>query len=281
MATTTAGRIIGLTGSVVKQKLWPLVGLWAVFFAISIALVFLFVAVAGLGAFMTMNGSGEGGLGQIGAGMTVAMILFYLGYLLLYGAQISAMTAMAAPNSAVTFSQAIGIGFQSAPSVLGVLLLFIVAYFLLAIPAALLAGLLSMAGTAGIVMLAVALVPIMTWLACRLFLANAVIPIEGIRNPVRAISRSWSLTRGNVLPIFLSMLAFGAAMLVAFLILLFPFRAMASGGQVGAGPGVAITLLIVLLFFVFSVAIAIFSGAFPAAIHCELAEPQSEFEVFS
>ena len=84
------GQVISDTFGMVKGRFGQLLGLWAIYFAITIALVF--VLAIGIG------GTGLAGLATIesnplavGGGMILVIGLFYLGYLLVAMAQYASL----------------------------------------------------------------------------------------------------------------------------------------------------------------------------------------------
>ncbi|MFC0590198.1 hypothetical protein ACFFF7_12305 [Novosphingobium aquiterrae] len=108
--------------------------------------------------------------------------------------------------------------------------------------------------------------------AVRVSLVSPVVVVEGLRNPVAALRRSWMLTSANVLRIFL----FYALLLIAFLVIyiligsgLGLLVALVSSGEVAAGINNLIAAFLQSVLSVYSVAVA-------AAVHRQLAGPSAE-----
>lgn len=206
----------------VKERFGPLLGLWAVYFVITMALfvaLAIGVGVAGMSRIATMT---EGDAFAVGAGMVLVGVLFYLGYLLVAMAQYASLMLMASPLSRPAFGQALSDGFRAAPALLLLLLVLLVAYFVAALVVGIIDGVLSVAGEWGTALLLLILVPALVWLGCRLSLLLAVVAVDKVRNPFTAIVRSWHLTRGHALAIFLASLIVVVILMVVSAIVLLP-----------------------------------------------------------
>ena len=93
-----------------------------------------------------------------------------------------------------TVSQAIGAGAAGTPSYLAAQILFVLA---LALVGGLLIGLAGMASAAlGVVVMLIVL-GAAVFAAMRLILVAPIVAVEGERNPITALRRSWTLTQGN------------------------------------------------------------------------------------
>jgi hypothetical protein len=276
----SVSQILSETFNAVKSRFWALVGMWLVFFAIVIGMFVLFFLFVGGGA-LAMAGSMENpdaiGAG-FGAGMIALMIVFYVAYLMLISAQYAALTALASPLRSADFGSAFGAGMRSAPTLLAVMVLFLIGYFVGALAIGALTAALSSLGTAGAAVSVLLFVIVLIYLACRLTLVFPVVPVDGVRNPITAIGRSWSLTRGNVLPIFLAMLVLIAITLVLVAILVAPVFGSLSDLGPTSTPPIGAMIFLFLGGAVLSVVLAVTYAAFWAALHARLAgrEPLSE-----
>lgn len=124
-----------------------------------------------------------------------------------------AMLALVRRRANPTVGEALATGARAIPSYIAVQLMqtgliVIVAVLLVGLGAV--TGLQLLAALGGVIAGVVIL-----FLVTKLSLVAAVIAIEGDLNPVRAMQRSWSLTRGNSVRLF----AFYALLVVAFLVL--------------------------------------------------------------
>lgn len=275
----SVGRIISQTFAMVGQRFGALLGLWAVFFAIQIGLsLILTIAMGGAAAGMAFSSPDA-----ISGGMILGIIVFYLVYFLAYFAQSSALMAEASPLQRPGFSESFSTGLRSAPTMLGVVLLYLIAYIGFAVVFGLLAAVLSFAGRAGVAILVILFIPAAAYLACRLSVVNAVVAVERVGNPITAIVRGWSLTKGNVLSIFLALLIFvmAVAVLIGFLFMM-GFASIGSAMTGGGAPNLGALGLVFVGALVFSVLVAIVGSALVSVIHAELAPAgQGTSEVFA
>ncbi len=290
--TTSVGQIYGQTLEIVKGRFGPLLGLLATFFAINIALMIVFVMVIGVSAFAGMGAGMEGNAGAIGAGAILGVIVFYVIYILVYCAQSASMTAMASPLQRLTFSEALSAGMRSALPMLGLIVILMIAYFVVALVVGLLVGILSIAGQAGMAIGMIAVFIGAAYLACRLATVNAVIAVEGVGNPLTALSRGWNMTRGNVLTIFLALLGFCVVAIVLILLIAAPFFSMFTAASAMAVdpsaappemPGVGTFAFVGIAALVVGVILSISGSALMSVIHAELsdASPRAAEDVFA
>ncbi len=166
----------------------------------------------------------------------VGMVLQLIGY--------GAMVALIGEGRP-TVGEAIMLGLRSLLPLIGALLLFLVGYLVLATLASLLAGgLAALIGGAGGVGLATILgllllavmVSAAIYVMTRMSLTLPIIALEGERNPIRALKRSWALSaphRGRIFAFFV--LLFIAYVVISVLLLGFTgVIAAALGGGAGA-----------------------------------------------
>lgn len=271
------GRTFSTSFAMFRQRFWPLAGMWAVFFAIQMAgAVVLGIAAAVLGiAGLGADLEDPSALAGMGIGMVVLMMLFYAAYIVILLAQQAALVTLASPLEEPAFGAALARGFKSALPFLGITLIMLLAYFLFAL---VIGGVVGAAaaggGAAGGVLAALLVVPALIYLACRFAVLVAVVAVDQVFNPLAAIRRSWEVTRGKVLGVFLAMIGFVLLSLVALGV---PFGAIvlllgSSTGGAGADPGAAFGV-IALLFLVFVplfVVYSLFAAAFNAALHSEV-----------
>lgn len=289
---TSVGQIYGQTLEIVKSRFGPLLGLLATFFAINIGLIIVFVMVIGVSAFAGMGAGMESNAGAIGAGAILGIIVFYLLYILVYCAQSASMTAMASPLQKLTFSEALSAGMRSALPMLGLIVILLIAYFVVALVVGLLVGILSIAGQGGMVIGMIAVAIGAVYLVCRLSTVNAVIAVEGVGNPLTALSRGWNMTRGNVLTIFLALLGYMVLAVILLVILVVPFFSIFSVATLTAVdpsaappemPGIGGMLLFIVGILVAGIVLSISGSALISVIHAELsdASPRAAEDVFA
>lgn len=262
------GQTISRTFGVIKERLGPLLGLWAVFFAIQLVL-FVVMGIS-LGA-SAAAGLAMGNAGALGGGMFVVLLLFYLAYFLVTFAQYAAMTAMASPLQRIGFGDALNAGIRSAPTLLGVFVLFMVGYLAFVLIFGIVGGVLSMAGSIGAAITVLLVVPAAIYLLCRISVVNAVAAVDRVGNPVTVLGRSWAMTRGKVLPIFAVLLLFGLAVLLLLGVLIAPFYASVNAAVMsGRPPNFASLGFLIVAMLPISILIAIGFTALLAVVHGEI-----------
>lgn len=284
---TGVSQILGQTAKVLKARAGGLFGLWGVYFAGQILLFVILGVVIGASTFGSLA-AGAGGadpgsaMAGFGAGMILAIIVAYLLILLVALAQSSSLIAYASPLQKLSFGDALNSGVRSALPMLGVAVLMLIAYFVLALVLGLVLGVLGAVSTAVSGLLAILMIPAGIYLMCRICTINAVVAVDGVTNPINAISGGWAQTRGSVWAIIGVMVIFLIALLIVGGLLLWPFiRASVEAGAGGA-PDFSGMGLSMLGFFVFSVAISVVSAALVAAIHAELSDTSmTKADVFS
>lgn len=286
------GAVISQTFSMIKQRFGGLLGLWVIYFVIQMAMtVLLFGAVGAQFAMLGAGGVDEANpLGAMGFGFIASMVVFYLAYLLLSFASSVSLTHHASSLHSPEFGGSFSAGFKSIPTLLGLVLIFFVAYILLVIVLGIIVGILSILGEFGATLGALLAAFIILYLMCRLILTMPIIAVEGERNPINAITRSWALTSGNVLRIFLTVLGFTVLMVVVVFAIMAIFgggiASMASLADPTAGPESMGAVLgafgfIMLAFVVLSALAAMVAASFMASLHAGLAPDVSVSETFS
>ena len=116
--------------------------------------------------------------------------------------------------------------------------------------------------------LALVIVPLAIYLYVKFSLTAPAIAVEGILNPIRALQRSWHLTKGNSLRLFAFFLVLGVTVLVVYLVLSLILGIPAA--LLGEGAGLIVTAIVQgLLGMVFTILFI----AILAAVHSQLAGP--------
>lgn len=257
-----------------------------------IALVFALVPLA---VFMAFFGTSFAGLQQNQGNPAAAMqtVLTMLGsfslvfiiYMLVRTLGVCALCVAASSRQAPSLGAAISEGLRAMLPMIGVFLLLIVGYVVIAIVLALTIGLsflglfgASAAGgqvpgagsVAGAILVVTMIMVTMFYIFTKLSMIVPVIVVDQERSPVRAISRSWSLTRGASFKIFLLLLlmGFGAAIINGVLNAL-------SGGAMVFAPNSAGTVnwLQVAIAAISGTVFAMYFISLIVAIHEQLAGP--------
>lgn len=266
-------RVFSSSFAMFRQRFWPLVGMWAVFFAIQIA----GSVVLGIGMVLMIGGVAGSepalddlaSIASLGIGMIIFLVLFYAAYVVILLAQQAAMVTLASPLEEPAFGAALSRGFKSALPFFAITVILMLGYFLIA---GVFGGVAGAAGGGSVISVVLALLslPVLVYLACRLAVLVPVVAVEQVFNPIAAIKRSWAVTRGKVGDVFLALLAFVAVSLVA---LCLPFVVIFGGlfaAQNNDGAAAGFAGVGVLLFIPLFIAYTIFAAAFTAAMHSEM-----------
>jgi hypothetical protein len=273
------GRVFSTGFAMLRQRLWLLVGMWALFFVIQIGFSMVFgFSLGGLGmaggAALAGGMDNPAALAGMGIGVILVSILFYIAYIALAFAQQGAMVALASPLVEPSFGEAMSLGFKSVLTFLGLMLVLIATYIAFLLVSLVITLVMGLAGETGAgiaaLLIIVLAVPAAIYLSCRLSVLVGVVVVERVFNPIAALRRSWAITGGKVLGIFLVFLAF---LLLAAVLVLLPalliFGAVAAAGP-GSTAGMGAVMLGVLLFFPLLLLYAIAASALLAALHAEV-----------
>ena len=257
-----------------------------------IALVFALVPLAVFMAFFSTSFAGlQQNQGNPAAALQtiLAMLgsfsLVFIIYMLVRTLGICALCIAASSRQAVSFGEMISAGLRAMLPMIGVYLLLIVGYVVVAIVLALTVGLSFMglfgataaggqapgAGTViGVILIVTIVMVAVLYIFTKLSMIVPVIVIDQERSPVKAISRSWSLTRGASFKIFLLLLllGFGAAIINGILNALSGGAAVFSpnGGTTVVWTQVAIAAISGTVFGMYFISLIV-------AIHEQLAGP--------
>jgi hypothetical protein len=271
------------TFGTVKGRFGPLLALWAIYFGITIGLVVVLgigLGVTGVAGLATMS---EGDLLGAGIGIVLIGLLFYVGYLIVAMAQYASLMLAASPLKQVTVGEAFGAGWRAAPALLLLMIVLIIGYIAAGLVLGPLGEVFDALGAWGASLFALLTIPVVIWLGCRLSLLFTVVAVDGARNPFAAIARSWRLTRGHALTIFLVSLVFivilcliGAVALLPSIGLLRTLADPAALTGAAAMPAVGGLLLFGLGILVLSVLFNLCQCAFLAVIHGSLSGAAGE-----
>jgi hypothetical protein len=280
------GRVFGTAWAMMRQRFWLLLGMFAVFFAIQL------VGSTVLGIVVAIMGvAGAAGIGAglddpaaitgMGIGFIIFMVLFYGAYLVLVLAQQAAMVTLASPLEDGSFGTAMARGFKSALPFFGITVILGIAYVVIGGGLALLTAAVGLGSeTAGAflaVVMVVLFLPVIIYLGCRMAVLIPVVAVDQVFNPIAAIRRSWAVTRGRALGIFVATLLFVVLTLVIIgLPFLLVFGSLLGGeGEPGAA-AIGGILLGFLIFIPLMVVYTMFASAYTAALHSVVTDGGSE-----
>ena len=182
---------------------------------------------------------------------------------LLSGFASLAMMALLRRRAAPTVGQAISEAAGMLPTYLATIILqmfiiFGIGYLLVGVPY-------QMGAPGWMVLGILILLPVWMYLFVKFSVSVAAIVIDGVRNPVEALRRSWSLTKGNSFRIFFFFLLIGLAAAIVLAILSF-----AVGAVLSLLPAAIETIGTVLFDGAINLVAAVFGAALTVAIHAQL-----------
>ena len=221
-------------------------------------------------AFLTMGEDPE----QMAAAMSAVIgplivfgLLAFVLQMIGYGAMI-ALTGDERP----TVGEAIKRGAKSLPTIAGAFLLFILAYMLLAVilslVTALVTGLLGegAAGVVGFVIFLLLFIAVL-YVTVRLSLTLPVIVLESAMNPIKALRRSWRLTKPHAKAIF----GFFALLAIAYMVISLLLFGMLGVVAAGLGEGTGSALFLGLVNGLIGAAVAMILSGILVSMHQQLA----------
>ena len=223
--------------------------------------------MANIGNSAAMRQLMEGNVGKVTSFGLISLLLQSLGHM--------AMLALLTDRSRPTVGQAMGIAVRAFPTLAATILIVFAGYLLGALIYAVFAGVLGVATGIGMLtfVLILLLAGVMVYVMVKLSLTMPVIVIEKVLNPFAALTRSWRLTRGNSLRLFMFYLLLALIYLV--------IATVFSGGimlvtTLAAGEGTLSLVIAALVSGLFGAAGSLVVTAILAAIHRQLAGPSAE-----
>ena len=277
----SVGQVLEKTLSTVRDRFWPMFGLMAVYYIILLAAFVAFALfIGGVAAALITSGntpdfvSGFGGFGGFGSGIILTVIAIYLLMMYILLSQAASLNAMASPLQDINFGEAFLAGWRSGFTLLGIVILWIICVVIFALFLGLFGGIFSFGGGVSIVpaILILLMIPVLVYLVCRLALVFPVVAIERQLNPFKAIGRSWELSEGKVLTIFLIVLLYVAGVLVLDLVLFAPVdRSFLSPDTFLPSPSGGMIIYLIIAYVIFGTATALVIASMLTAIHAALA----------
>ncbi len=263
-AYADASRMIG-------ERFGPLLGIWAIFFVLTIAVMFAFGASM-VPFVMNMAASGQDPSAMAGSagGLMATIVLVYVLIAVIGIANFGSMVTMASPLHRPGFGDAIGAGFKGTPSGFVVLVIAAIGAFLVMLVIGLLGAALGNSGAGGLIV-ALLTLAVFGYFFTKLSMIMPIIVIDGERNPFTAMGRSWTQTNGNGLMIFLAyFVCYLAFVAVVFLAVLGFGASLQSSMATGEGAGMGMMIFLFALYLILTVAVTMFITALTAAIHAQL-----------
>ena len=296
-------RVFSQSWEMIKERWLLLLGMWLAFFVINIVYTMVGGGVIG-GSMFALGAAAAGGLGDsemlmggLGIGGVLMLIVFYIGSIVIIFAQQCAMAALATPLRRTPFGEAIGIGLKAGVTFIAIAILLAIAYLVFGIAYMLVAVVLSLLGSVGAILSVLLLIPVLLYFAVRLSVIVPVVAVDGTLNPIKAISRTWSMTSGNALPILavyaviigialiLMITAYTARIIgIALILLGLPFFLMFGSlfaAEAGAGDAAAVAavgsmiggfFLLVPMFLIYSIIAIVIN----TCLHAQMTDTQTD-----
>jgi hypothetical protein len=256
----------------------------------AVTLIYIVAAIAMFavfgGSLMAMFASQMGGLGgggaidpsstpAIGAGMIGSIILFYIAFYALQFAHQSALCRLCSDRHDASIGEAIGAGLRSVPTLLGVVVLMVIAGMIGGIVLGIVMGILAAVAQSPAVSVigGIAMLVFFIWLAARLCTLLPVVANDEVRNPITAIGRAWRMTSGSAAQLALLFLGVFVAMGAVFGVAFFATIGIPSPGNIPA-MGSLVTFGILML--VLGLSVGLYFVALVAAIHNQLSDTSVE-----
>jgi hypothetical protein len=244
-----------------RDVLWPVAGVFLLLPALVTTFLFSDFQAAAMSDPARAAKMLEGMIGSFLAIVLAAFVFQMIGYL--------ATMKLLHDRERPTVGQALSHAVACLPTIVGATLLFYVTLFVAMLAFMLVVGALAGAtGSAAIgVIAAVGLLVGMIYLMVRLSLTMPAIVIEGIRNPINALVRSWQLTRSHVLQLLLFYIVLAVAYIVISLLIGGVFGAVIG---VTVGLGTAGMLILGLVSGLIGAVVAVLMAAILVATHRQL-----------
>ncbi len=280
-------RVFSQSWEMIKERWLLLLGMWLAFFVINIVYTMVGGGVIG-GSMFALGAAAAGGLGDsemlmggLGIGGVLMLIVFYIGSIVIIFAQQCAMAALATPLRRTPFGEAIGIGLKAGVTFIAITILLGIAYLVFALAYMLVAVVLSLLGSLGAILSVLLLIPVLLYFAVRLSVIVPVVAVDGTLNPIKAISRTWSMTSGNALPI---LAVYAVIIGIALILLGLPFFMMFGSlfaAEAGAGDAAAVAavgsmiggfFLLVPMFLIYSIIAIVIN----TCLHAQMTDTQTD-----
>ena len=263
----SASRAFSEAFDILKSRFGVLIGT-ALIFWVGLMVIGMVFGGAMMGGVMASAATGtDPDPAAMFAGMGFSVVLFYLLIYAVQFAMVIALMRLCSDRHPPSIGDAIGAGVRGVPTMFGAVILLM----LVGIAGGMVFGLIFGAISAGLnsgaltVLLAIASLVLMIYLYARLSMLTPVIAIEEERNPIRAISRSWTMTGPAAVKIALVIGLAAIASCLVILVLVFATMGTAALSGQPPSPGGMIAFFLGLV--AFAVTVGLYFNALFAAIH--------------
>lgn len=256
----------------VTKRMGSKLGMAALFTVLPLVLFFgvaaIFGVTGGMDSLAAIEAENSDPFSGVGAAMVTGIIVFYLVFIVMTILGQSALAALMENNQTNNFGEAMAIALRSLPTMIGVMLIAIVAYIAFFFSFGLIVDSLGAAG--GI--LAFLLVISLFFVAIRFSITLPVIVLGGERNPLTALGRAWNLTGQDQWRLLGYYALIGIAMMGLFFVValviggVFGATAAISASSMQAGEFGAGLIITGLIMFILYIAILLIFTIFQVAV---------------
>lgn len=267
----SAGTAFSESFALLRSRFVPMLVISILYYVLLVAMFAIFGASM-FGSMMTMGMNAGANPAAVPAGFGIGLLLFYLVLYSLGFFQQAALVRLCSDRHEPNLGDAISTGVRSVPTLLGAAVLLIVGLIAVMILLSIVGAAVAFGARSPGLSFIVALLMVvgMGYMGMRLSMLLPAVAIEEERNPITAIGRSWGMTRGNALKLFLLFLGVFLIMGVIGLVLFFATLGMPQPGSVPSTGGM-IGFFIAMM--VFGLTVGMWFIALVAAIHRQLAGP--------
>lgn len=263
----SASRAFSEAFDILKSRFGVLIGTALIFWVGLMAVMAVFSGTLMAGMMAGVAAGTDPDPAQMFAGMGFSIVLFYLLIYAVQFAMVIALMRLCSDRHPPSIGDAIGAGVRGMPTMFGSLILLAIVGIIAGVVFGLIFGAVSVALNSEVlsVLLAIASLVLAIYFYARLSMLTPVIAIDEERNPIRAISRSWTMTGPAVVKIAL---VIGLAAIVSIIaVLVLVFATIGTAAMTGQPPSAGGMIAFVLGMLAFAVTVGLYFNTLFAAIH--------------
>lgn len=269
MQSFSAGKVLSDAFEIFKARFVPMAILTVVYYAI-VGVLFGTIGMATLAPLLTAAATGEpANPGALMAGMGGGILLLYLVIYAVNFWQQGAMCRLTSDRHDGSLGDAFTAGLHCVLPLFAVAIIAFIALLVGSLVIGLVTGIATVGTDSpapGMIFGLIALVGLV-YVALRFSMVLPTIAIEEVRNPLTAMGRSWAMTKGHVLKLFLIFLiVFGTMAVIGLTLVMLTIGSTAGSNVPGMGAIVSFGLAMVAL----GLSVGIYLMAVVGAIHRQL-----------
>lgn len=263
----SASRAFSEAFEILKSRFGVLIGTALIFWVGLIVIMGAFSGTLMAGVMASAAAGTDPDPTAMFAGMGFSIVLFYLLIYAIQFAMVIALMRLCSDRHPPSIGDAIGTGFRGTPTMFGAVILLVLAGIVGGLVFGLIFGAVSAGLNSGIMsaLLAIGSLLLGIYLYARLSMLTPVIAIDEERNPIRAISRSWTMTGPSAVKIALVIGLAAVVSVLAVLVLVFTTIGTAALSGQPPSPGGLIAFVVGMI--AFGVTVGLYFNALFAAIH--------------